>query len=73
MVYKHTVVDVSDNSGIKKAKCLRVFNKPKTSGNLGDKLLFTIKKKKKVFPKKKFYFGIITQSKKKLLEWMVLL
>jgi ribosomal protein L14 len=65
MIYKNSYLDIIDNSGPKKAKCLNI--KRKKIGYLADLLVVTIKKKfkgrKKI--KKNILYSIFIISKKK--------
>jgi ribosomal protein L14 len=73
MIYKNSYLDIIDNSGPKKAKCLNI--KRKKIGYLADLLVVTIKKKfrgrKKI--KKNILYSIFIISKKKINVKMVLL
>jgi large subunit ribosomal protein L14 len=65
MIYKQTILSSVDNSGIKKVKCLKIIKKLSKYGTIGDTILFSIKKKKIIQLKKKMYYGVILQTKKK--------
>jgi large subunit ribosomal protein L14 len=67
MIFKNSKLYVGDNTGIKKVKCIRVLKKNSKIGNLGDIILFSIKKtsKKKTYIKKKMYLGLLINLKKK--------
>jgi large subunit ribosomal protein L14 len=42
MIQKESVLTVADNSGVKKTQCIHIYNKKKV-GQIGDKILLTIK------------------------------
>jgi ribosomal protein L14 len=65
MIYKQTLLNSVDNSGIKKVKCLKIIKKLSKYGTIGDIILFSIKKKKTIQLKKKMYYGVVIQTKKK--------
>lgn len=53
MIYPNTYVQVTDNTGVKKLKCIRVYNK-QNKGLPGDTLLAVVRK---VVPHKKLKAG----------------
>jgi len=71
MIYIGSVLNVCDNSGVKKVKCIKVLRRsPKKWGRVGDIFIVVIKNLK-VFnkiKKKEIYKGILVRSKKKVLR-----
>jgi large subunit ribosomal protein L14 len=67
MVFKNSKLIVGDNTGIHKVKCIRIVKKKAKSGTLGDLILVSIRKvgKKKNYIKKKIYFGLLINLRKK--------
>jgi len=76
VILKETKLVVSDNSGAKKVKCIKIFGgSVKKYATLGDLILVSIRKKKKLKKlkkvnqkkvlKKKIYFAFIITTKKK--------
>ena len=65
MIYKQTYLNIIDNSGAKKAKCIQVLGKFKWA-KVGDLILVVLRKfynlKKKV-KKGSIYLGVITGVK----------
>jgi ribosomal protein L14 len=63
MVYKHSVISVVDNTGIKKVKVIQVYNQKR--GRPGFTLLTTVNKKKKVkkYVKKKVNYSFLISAK----------
>lgn len=73
MIQKETFLQVIDNSGGRFAKCIHVYLKKK--GNIGDKVLITMRKIKKKNPlldlkvkNGRLYKGFIVQTKKGILR-----
>jgi len=68
MILKSSVMSYSDNSGVKKIKCVRILGgsnkKTATTGNLIKVVVQDLRSKKKV-ALKKIYFGIVVGVKKK--------
>lgn len=69
MIYTGTLLHVSDNSGVKLVKCLKILGrKPKSCGKIGDLIVISIKRIKinSKIKKKEIYRGIIVRLKKKI-------
>ena len=67
MIYILTKLNVADNSGAKKVKCIKILNK-KLVGSIGDLILVSLKK---INPKKKLlkgtlHRGVIVRINKKI-------
>jgi len=52
MIFNQTILKVSDNTGVKLTKCIKIY-KNKNYAKLGETVLLTIKKIKKTEKKKK--------------------
>ena len=66
MIYKETQLFVSDNSGIKSVKCIRILNlKSQSIGTVGNVALVRIYRKNKYssLKKKLLYYGLIIMVK----------
>jgi len=76
MIYAGTKLQVSDNSGVKLVKCLKVLGRrPRSYGKIGDIIVVNIQRIK-IFSKikrKDIYKAVIIRLKKKKKELMVLL
>jgi large subunit ribosomal protein L14 len=71
MILVGTVLDVADNSGATRARCLNVLTKGRSKvGGIGDHILVSIKqtvsKQKTRVKRGEMYRGLITQTKKGL-------
>ena len=70
MLQKETKLRPCDNAGVRWVKCIRVINKSKAFGYVGELLAIVIQKfklKKKLI-KKKIYYGLIISMKAPLLR-----
>jgi len=73
MIQVGTVVHVIDNSGAKKARCLKILSTKKTTGEIGDLILVSVQdtfsKQVKKVKKGEMHKALITESKKKLSRY----
>jgi large subunit ribosomal protein L14 len=72
MIYTGTILNVSDNSGAKRVKCLKVLgHKARSYGKVGDTIVVSIKRTKKFskIKKKEIYKAIIVCIKKKMFRY----
>jgi large subunit ribosomal protein L14 len=68
MIFIGGLLQVCDNSGVKFAKCLKIYGrKPKNYGKVGDTVLVTIKRIKRFskIKRRDVFKGIIVRLKKK--------
>ena len=70
MLFKGCILKPSDNSGIKTVRCIRIINKTKNYGSVGDLLGVMIKsfKKQKKLLKKTMYYGLIVSTKAAIIR-----
>ena len=71
MIYIGSILNVCDNSGVKKVKCIKILRKSaRKSGKVGDILIVVIKsiKKLKKIKKKDIYKALLVRSKKKIVR-----
>ena len=70
MLFKGCILKPSDNSGIKTVRCIRIINKTKVYGSVGDLLGVMIKsfKKQKKLLKKTMYYGLIVSTKAAIIR-----
>ena len=70
MIHVGTVLRVIDNSGAKKAKCIKILSSKKNVGTVGDLILVslqeTISKQKRKVKKGEVHKAILTDTRKKL-------
>jgi len=66
MIYFHTNLKLSDNSGGKIGKCIKIITSAKKEANVGELILVVIKKFSPTarVKKKKIYIGLIIRTKK---------
>lgn len=71
MIYIGSVLNVCDNSGVKKVKCIKILRRSTRKwGRVGDIFIVVIKSVKIInkIKKKDIYKGILVRSKKKIIR-----